>query len=264
MSSRSEQADEGASVALRGPLGLAWRLQRPAFLGWFVALVGFGLIFGSVSESARKMGGSAQEMYQRMYGTGEMLDAWFTTLIVMGGIAVAIYAVQVLLRMREEEARGRLEAVLSGAVSRPRWMISYVLTALAGGSALLLAYATAVALTAGAAIGDTAGLLRDLNAAALAELPAVLAVAGAVVAIIALLPRRAVAVSWLLLGAAILLSPLFDLKASPWLLDLSPFTHQKAPAGEIGMVAVVALLGVAAVLTATGLVAFRRRDLAPG
>ena len=255
---------EHASVALRGPFGLAWRLQRPAFLGWLVALVGFGLIFGSVSESARKMGGSAQEMYQRMYGTGEMLDAWFTTLVVMGGIAVAIYAVQVLLRMREEEARGRLEAVLSGAVSRPRWMMSSVLTALAGGSALLLAYATAVALTAGAAIGDTAGLLHDLNAAALAELPAVLAVAGAVVAIIALLPRRAVAVSWLLLGAAVLLSPLFDLKTSQWLLDLSPFTHQKAPAGEIGMVAVVALLGVAAALTATGLVAFRRRDLAPG
>ena len=148
---------EHASVALRGPFGLAWRLQRPAFLGWLVALVGFGLIFGSVSESARHMGGSAQQMYQRMYGTGAMLDAWFTTLVVIGGIAVAIYTVQVLLRMREEEARGRLEAVLSGAVSRPRWMMSSVLTALAGGSALLLAYATAVALGSGTRRG-AAGL----------------------------------------------------------------------------------------------------------
>ena len=103
-----------------------------------------------------------------------------------------------------------------------------------------------------------------MNAAALAELPAVLAVAGAVVAVVALLPRRAAAVSWLLLGAAILLSPLFDLKVSQWLLDLSPFAHQKAPAAETGVVAVVVLLGVATALTATGLVAFRRRDLAPG
>ncbi len=66
----------------------------------------------------------------------------------MGGIAVAIYSVQVLLRMREEEARGRLEAVLAAAVSRPRWILSYLLTTVVGGTVLLVAYATAAALTA--------------------------------------------------------------------------------------------------------------------
>ena len=253
-----------ASAALRGPFGLAWRLQRPAFFGWLVALVGFGLVFGSVSQSAQNMGGSAQEMYRRMYGTGQMLDAWFTTLVVMGGVAVAIYAVQVLLRMREEEARGRLEAVLSSAVGRPRWMMSYVLSTAVGGAVLLAAYATAVALTAGQALGDTSGLLYDLNAAALAELPAVLAVAGAVVAVYAVLPRRAVPASWLLLGTAVLLSPLFDLKVQQWLLDVSPFAHQKAPAVDVSGPALVLLTGVAVALTAAGVARFRRRDIAPG
>ena len=243
---------------------MAWRLQRPAFLGWLAALTGFGLVFGSVSKSARTMGGSAREMYERTLGTSQMLDAWFTMLIVMGGIAVAIYAVQVLLRMREEEARGRLEAVLSSAVSRPRWALSFVLASAIGGTVLLVAFATAVALTAGPGLGDTSGLLLDLNAAALAELPAVLAVAGVVVAVFAWLPRRAVPVAWVLLGLAILLSPLFDLKLSQWLLDVSPFAHQKAPAAAIAGVAPAALLGVAAVLITAGVARFRRRDLAPG
>jgi ABC-2 type transport system permease protein len=51
---------------------------------------------------------------------------------------------------------------------------------------------------------------------------------------------------------------------SQWLADASPFAHQKAPAQEVGLVAVVALLGVAAVLVAAGLAWFRRRDLSAG
>ena len=43
-----------ASPGLLGPLGLAWRLQRPTFLGWLVGLLGFGLIFGSVRQRARR------------------------------------------------------------------------------------------------------------------------------------------------------------------------------------------------------------------
>ena len=51
-----------------------------------------------------------------------------------------------------------------------------------------------------------------------------------VIALVAVLPRRAVPVAWVLLGVAVLLSPLFDLDVSQWLADASPFAHQKAPA----------------------------------
>ena len=68
----------------------------------------------------------------------------------------------------------------------------------------------------------------------------------------------------MLLGAAVLLSPLFDLEVAQWLADVSPFAHQKAPAQEVATVAVVTLLGVAAALVGAGLAWFRRRDLAAG
>jgi ABC-2 type transport system permease protein len=255
-----------ASSWLPRPLGLAWRLQRTAFFSWLVGVVGFGLIFGSVSGSARTMEGRAREWYQNMGDSSDMLTAFFTSIIEIAGMMVAIYAVQVLLRMREEETRGRLEPVLAGAVSRPRWVTSYVLTAGLGAIALLVGFAVAMALTAGQVVGGTSGLLLDLTGAALAELPAVLVIMAAVLAVFALLPRWAVTVSWLLLGASILLSPVFasSLRLPQWAMDMSPFAHQKAPALDVDIVAIIALLAVSAVLLAAGLAAFRRRDIVPG
>ena len=247
---------EHASALLCRPsgFGLAWRLQRTAFLGWLTVLVGFGLIFGSVSESAGKSVGDL--------GRAQALDAWFTSVVLMGGVAAAIYVVQVLLRMRDEEARGRLEPVLAGAVGRRRWMLAHVAGAVLGAAALLLAFAAAVSLTAAQATGG-AGVAGDVVRASLAELPAVLVVAALVVLVVALVPRRAAAVSWLLLAAAVLLSPLFQLGLPQWLLDASPFAHQPVPTVEVSGTAAVWLLALAAGLVAAGLAAFSRRDLRP-
>jgi ABC-2 type transport system permease protein len=255
-----------ASTMLRRPFGLAWRLQRPAFLGWLACLVMFGLIFGSVSESVQSMDGSASDWYEQMGGTEKMLDAWFTSMIEMFAIAVAIYVVQVLLRMRHEEARGRLEPVLAAAVSRPRWAIGHLLSAGLGATVLLLTSSAAMALTAGRVVGDTASLLGEFTAAALAQLPAVLVIAAVVVMVVAVLPRWAAPVSWLLLGVSVLLSPIFGITFGlpQWVMDLSPFTHQKAPALDVGFVAIVTLLGVCAALVAAGVALFRRRDLVAG
>jgi ABC-2 type transport system permease protein len=256
----------GASRGLLRPVGLAWRLQRPSFLSWLAGLIVWGLVFGSVSDSVRTAEGNMRDWYQRMAGTDVMLDAWFTLMVELAGIMAAVYGVQVLLRMRGEESQGRLEAVLGCAVSRPRWVMSYVVTAALGAVALLLAFAVAMGLAAGQALGDTYGLLAEFTAAALAEVPAVLVIVSAVVVLFALLPRWAVWLSWALLVVSVLLSPMFgpDFGLPQWVLDLSPFTHQKAPAVAVSGMAIAALVAIAAVLIAAGLAAFRRRDLVPG
>ena len=93
-----------------------------------------------------------------------------------------------------------------------------------------------------------------------------LAIAAAVVVVFALLPRWAAGASWLLLAAAILLSPVFgtSLGLPQAVLDISPFAYQKAPSLDVSVVAVAALLAVAVALLTAGLAAFRRRDLASG
>jgi len=72
----------------------------------------------------------------------------------------------------EEEACDRLEPLLATAVSRRRWVTGHPRCAGLGATALLLAFAAAMALTAGPALGGTARLVRELTGAALAQLPA--------------------------------------------------------------------------------------------
>ena len=86
------------------------------------------------------------------------------------------------------------------------------------------------------------------------------------VAVTALLPRWAAAVSWTVVIVFILLGPLFGaatLQLPAWAQDLSPFTHiPKVPAADVTAVPVVALIALGLALAAAGLAAFRRRNLA--
>jgi ABC-2 type transport system permease protein len=255
-----------AARGLGSPFGLVWRLQRGALLGWAVGLLGFGLVFGAIIDEMKDIGGAGAEWYARMGGSEQIIDAYRASIIAMAGMAVAIYAVQVLLRMRTEEADGRLEPVLAAAVSRPRWLVANLLNAGLGAVALLLVFTVSMALAAGAVLADIPAQLRALLGAGLVQLPAILLIAGAVIALTALLPRAAGALSWALLLLSILLGPLFGaatLQLPAWAQNLSPFTHTpKLPAAELTALPVLSLIAVSAACVAAGLAWFRHRNLA--
>jgi ABC-2 type transport system permease protein len=254
-----------AGPALRSPVGLAWRLQRGALCGWAAGMAGFGLVMGGLSAQVRDVTGSARDWYARVGGSDQILDAYRASILQMAGMAAAIYAVQVLLRMRAEEADGPLEPVLATAVSRPRWVAGHAVNALAGAAVLVLVFAAGVAVSAGGVLGDPAGQLRGLLGAALVQLPGVLVVAAVVVAAVGLLPRAAAVLSWAFLMVSILAGPLFGetLKLPGWARDLSPFTHvPKAPAAPVPAGPLLALLAAVAVLALAGMLALRHRDLA--
>ena len=255
-----------AAARLLSPLGLAWRLQRGALLAWAAALGGFGLIFGAIIDEIKDTGGATADWYARMTGSDEMVVAWGTSMVEMAGMVVAVYAVQILLRMRAEEADGPLEPILATAVSRPRWVSSHVLNAGLGALVLLLVFTVSMGLAAGLVLGDVPGQLRALVEAGLVQWPGIMVIGGLVVAVTALLPRWAGAVSWTVVMVAILLGPLFGaatFQLPLWVQDISPFTHiPKAPAADITAVPVVSLVAIAAALVLAGLVAFRRRNLA--
>jgi ABC-2 type transport system permease protein len=200
-----------------------------------------------------------------MGGSDVIVDAYRASTIQMAGMAVAIYAVQMLLRMRAEEADGPLEQILGTAVSRSRWMISHVINAALGSLALLLIYAIGVGLTAGAVVGDVPSQLGDMLVAGMVQVPAILVISGVVVAVTALLPRWAGAVCWTIIIVFILLGPLFGaatFQLPEWTQNLSPFAHTpKLPGADVTAVPVVALIAIAAALAAAGVATFRRRNL---
>ncbi|MFC5262747.1 ABC transporter permease [Kribbella qitaiheensis] len=253
-----------AGRVLRSPVGLAWHLQRSAFIGWAIGMLGFGLVMGGLIGQVKDSTGAARDWYTEMGGSELILDAYRASVMQMAGMAAAIYTVQVLLRIRAEEVDGPVEQVLSTAVSRFRWVAGHAVTALLGATTLLLLFATGSGLAAGGVLGDRAGQVRILQGAALVQMPGILVVAAAVIAAAGLIPRFAAALSWALLMAFILVGPLFGptFKLPLWVQDLSPFTHvPKAPAVAVTTAPVLTLLAVVAALTLTGLLSLRHRNL---
>ncbi|MGW1343451.1 ABC transporter permease [Kribbella sp. NPDC002412] len=253
-----------ASRALLSPTGLVWRLQRGALLGWVIGLIGFGLVFGALSDQIGGLQGEATEWYSTFGGDVDLLGAYWASMMQMGGMAIAICVTTLLLRLHHDEAQGEMEAVLGSAVSRVRWLGAYAVNALVGSVVLLLVFAAAMAFTGGQVLGGTGSLLRDLIGAALIQLPAISVLAAAVVTVIMLLPRWSVGLTWALVVGSIVAGPMFGpaLGLPQWLLDLSPFTHvPNAPAVAPTIEPILGLCLTSGLLAAAAVVSLRRRNL---
>lgn len=253
-----------APRALLSPLGLAWRLQRGVLYGWAAGMLVVGAMLGAVGDQAEELLGTSDgltEAIGRLGGTGDLVDVYFAAMMGLTGVIVAGYTVQALLRMRAEET-GPLEAVLATAVSRPRWMASHIVCAVAGTAVVLAVHGLANAVAYCVAAGS-ADRLPALLGAALVQLPATLTLAGFVIAAIGLLPKWSVAISWAALTACVLIGQVGPIVELPqWAANVSPYTHTPAlPSSGLTAAPLVALGAVAAVLAAAGLVSFRRRDL---
>ena len=258
-----------AAPSLLSPLGLAWRLQRGVLLGWAVAMVVLGATYGGVGDEIEDMVGDSDAMadfIEQLGGTGTLTENYFATTLLFAGIAASGYAIQTLLRMRSEEAADRVEPVLATSVSRTRWMWSHIVIAVLGVVALVVLMGLSTGVTYGLVIGDVGGQVPTLVGAALVQAPAALALAGLVVAVFGLLPPRAVAIAWTAFALCLLMGQLGAILDLPQaMLNLSPFTHlPAAPADDVAATPLIMLLVVAAALLATGMTAFRRRDLALG
>jgi ABC-2 type transport system permease protein len=253
-----------ASPALLSPAGLVWRLQRGSLLGWAIGLFGFGLVFGALSDQIEGLGGDATDWYATFGGDADLLGAYWASMMQIAGMAVAIYAVTLLLRLHHDEAQGTLESVLGTAVSRLRWLGAYAVNALAGAMLLILVFAVAMGLTGGQVLGGTGSLLGDLVAAGLVQLPAIGVLGAAVVALVMLLPRWSVGLSWALVVFSVFVGPMFgpSLGLPTWLLDLSPFTHvPNAPAVAVTIEPVLGLGLAFVLLSAAGVILLSRRNL---
>lgn len=247
-----------AVPSLAGPFALAWRLHRGALAAWAGGFAVAGIVYGAVAGSVADLVKDNQgvvDVIERMGGQAGITDAFLASAMALMGILAAVYAVQCVLRMRGEETSGRAEPVLAGAVGRLRWAGSHLVFAVAGPVLLLAVGGLATGLAHGARIGGLVG-------AAVAQTPAVWAVAAAAAAVFGLWPRAMAAV-WVLVALCVLLGMVGDALQLPQpVMDLSPFTHlPKLPGGDVELLPYALLTAVAALLGAAALAGTRRRDL---
>ncbi|MBV9380243.1 MAG: ABC transporter permease [Streptosporangiaceae bacterium] len=255
------------SVLLSDPFGLAWRLQRGVLAAW---AFGFAATF-AVSGAAAKgigslLGGSTalKKEFVRLGGQAAVTNAYLAALMFLAGLVAAGYAISAVLRLRSEETAGLAEPVLATAAGRVRWALGHMTIALLGTAFLLAVAGVSAALGYALRAGSPGPGITRMLGAAIAQLPASMAVAGVAVLLFGVLPSLSVAGGWAALGVVLLIG-LFGqvLSLSHWVMDISPFTHvPKLPGGTVAAAPLLWLCLAAVVLGAAGLAGLRRRDIA--
>jgi ABC-2 type transport system permease protein len=255
-----------ASRWLRGPFGLAWRLQRGVLGGWVAGVVCVFAASGAAAQGIGSLVGGSVQLRQevtRLGGQAAITSAYLAALMLLAGLGAAGYATSAVLRLRAEETAGLAEPLLATAVGRVRWGLSHLAIAVFGSAVLLAVAGLAAGLGYGVRIGAAGPQAARMLGAALAQLPASLVVAGVAVVLVGLLPRVSVVGAWTVLGAVVVIDLFGEaLQLSHWILDISPFTHApRLPGGTVSAAPLLWLCLAAVAFSAVGLAALRRRDV---
>jgi ABC-2 type transport system permease protein len=253
-----------ASVWLRGPIGLAWRLQRASIIGWgagailgAAAIGGLGKTLADSVKTDPQLGKAVQEMGA---GSGTVFEVFLGVMMALIGLLVAGAAIQTIMRMRQEETTGTAELALSTPTSRLRWYLSYVLLALVA-SAVILVLA---GLVSGAALANVdSDLIGQSVLLALAQLPAVAVYLAITALVFAVLPRATILVGWALFGVGVLLGEFGNLLGLPkWVSAIAPTSHTAvAPLAHADWSGTWIMTALAVVVIAVAAWLFRRRSI---
>lgn len=251
-----------AAAGLASGVGLAWRLQRPALLGWTVGLLLCGLSFGSMGSNVDDLvGDSSVSRDMVLQGGTNVVDGFYATLIAMLALLVAGFSISSALRPRGEEDAGRVEELLATSLPRSAWLAGHVVVTTLGTLLALAAAGLGLGTSYALVTGDGGALLR-LSLPVLTFAPAVFVLSGLTRLLHGLAPRAA-ALGWLgllLSWVVLVFGDVFDLPG--WVQALSPYEHLAlVPLQSFRLAPFLVLGALAAALSAAGQLAFRRRDV---
>jgi ABC-2 type transport system permease protein len=247
--------------------GLALRSSIRAAITWAISVGVFAAVMGALSVDIAEFAARSAGIRRLVSQLGAVdlaepagfLGLAFSVFLVLPVSLAAVFRMAIV---REEEASGRLDLLLSGNVRRSAWLAAWAIVALGTAAAVgvcagLAAWATSSA--RGADLSITQGIASGLNA-----VPPAAVFVGLGALAFALIPRRAVAVSLGAVAVAMLIQIVGSLGDLPaWVVDLSPFSHPApVPATDIDLTSAAVLVGIGTVLTLVGLAMFARRDVA--
>jgi ABC-2 type transport system permease protein len=258
---RSGRASAG--LGLGSPFGLAWRLQFPTLLAWTAGSALLGLALGSLVTAILNSGvdnPQIEAILESLGNTqGDLADALIPALMAIVGLLAAAAGLQAVLRMRDEEADGRAETVLTTPRSRHGWLLAF--TAVGALSVLVVLVATGLTSAVGfLALGDQDRAWLVFGQA-LVQAPAALIFVAATALFVGLVPRAAIALGWGVFAIGVGVGMFGGLLGLPdEVVDASPAANVPVlPTDD--WVPTIVLGAIVVGLDALAAFAFRRRDL---
>lgn len=250
------------------PFALAWEQHRMGIVLWPLAMIFLGGSMGfatpNISESISPMLIEISSWAAIMQKVGNQEGFVAALIYILGLMAgLSVYAISGVLSLKEQEERQHTEMVLSRAVSRERWMASYLLVVLIGSVLILLSLGLSTGLGWSIAAGNFRYLIRAL-VMSLSKLPSLWVIAGITAMFYGWLPRLSAILSWIILGIFILIEMMWEVGLVEWsVLKLTPFAyaHYTIPIQDIVISPLLVLILTSILLTVIGIKGFTKRSI---
>jgi ABC-2 type transport system permease protein len=252
-----------ASTFLQSPIGLGVRLQRTAIISWAIGMFVMGASYGSVLGDLESFFAGSEEL-QNMLVAAEgytLTEQFLPMLMMVMSILATVPAVMNINKLYGEEKKGRVEHVLSKAVSRSKLISSYLLISIVNGFVMLSL--TGIGLwAAGTSVVEDGLDFGMVYGATMVYYPAVLVMISLAVVLIGWFPRRT-SLIWLYVFYSFFVLYLGGLfQFSEWVGKLSPFGYvPQLPIEEVNWISGIILVFVSAVLAVIGIIGYCRRDI---
>jgi len=252
-----------ASGFLKTPLGLAWRQNRSTLFSWAVALFGFGAALGGILRDAEHFAGENGAFQMLMPASADFSAVELFTMFLNVGFAIVCIAPVLILifKVLREEKEGRTEPILSRAISRHYYLMSF--TGLAFFASLLMPFVTTLGLWSVAYLMmETPLAFSSLLHSMIVYVPALWFMLGLGLFIVGLSPK-AVMFSRVYFTYIFIIGFFGELLEMPqWAMNLSPFYHiPQLPLENMRSLPLLALTAMALILALCGFVLYRRRNL---
>ncbi len=254
----------GSSTAgrvLMDSFGLAARRHRNAVTGWSVIAALVGAVFGSVGDAYNTITKDNATLRDVLGGGNASANAFVSFVVILIALVCIGFAISGVGRAADDEREGRLEPLLAGALSRPRWFAGHAVALVVGVVVVALAGGLGLGISNAITTGDSSQVWR-LIATTFAYLPAVALLMGLSAALYGLRPSL-LWIAWLPFVFVTVVAVLGDtLQLPDWVKNISPMSwvgrvplENTSVAAEVG--AIVAALTLALLAMGT----FRTRDI---
>ncbi|NUL49074.1 hypothetical protein F7P69_28325 [Cellulosimicrobium funkei] len=253
-----------AAASLGTPPGMAARTLRGPLRGWGISLLLAGLMFGSFAQTMVDAADDLPAEMAQIFAGEDMMLGYLAYMALFMAVFVAAAGVSSIQQLKGEENRGRAEYALSAPLGRSTWLGAHLVVLLAGLVLILALVGAGMGLGAWASLEHDGGrYFGELFLAAVAQIPAVLAVMGIVTALFGWVPRLAGTVGWVIIGFAGVMTTFGGLLELPEIVvDLNLFGHlAEYPVEDIAWAPVLWLsaIGVAGILL--GFMGWKRREV---
>ena len=256
-----------ASVFLRGPLSLFWRLNRTSIIVWVVGLMILGFTYGSIFNTIGDILKTNPTM-ATLFGAGAIHKAnvliikhFVAILMIVFGVLALFPGIQIINYLKSGEAKGYLELIHSKPVSRNYLFTSVLVLGILTSLAALFAGMLGLQL-GGASVMKHPIELSVFIKAFYAYISPVLVILALSACIVGWLPKIS-SFGYLYAGFALFVGYFGKLIDLPkWVGKLTPFGYiPNVPVNKLDAGTMWWQIGIAVLLIIVGYIGYHVRDL---